>query len=444
MKKRIKQALLVVLASLTLYACDMTKGADNEGAPGINVAYVDSTVRPQDDFYQFVNGGWLETATIPEDRTSWGGFQILRKQTNADVLAIIAQAQESDKYAPDSDQAKALYVFESVLDTVARNKAGIEPIKPALEKIATIQNAEDLQTVLAENPSTISAPFFGLAVFSDPDNSDINAAYIAPGGLGLPDRSYYVKDDENSKEIRQKYVDHITRMLQFLGTDEETARENAEMILAFETKLATPRFTKVESRDFRNFNNPMSIKELADITPAVNWNKYISDLGVEKELESVLVMQPEYMKVLQDILDKGNVDKWKTMMRWATLNSAAGYLTTEIEKANWDFYSKTLRGVQEQRPPKERALITTNRTVGEALGKLYVEEKFPPEAKAKAETMIANIIAAYEVRIQDLEWMSDSTKLKAIEKLDSFTVKIGYPDKWEDYSDLKVDADNSY
>lgn len=447
MKINLKQPLLLGMASLALFACkEETKEMKKEGndAPGINVAYIDTTVRPQDDFYQFVNGGWLETAEIPADRTSWGGFAILRKNTDQDVLDIIANAQESGEYAADTDKAKALFLFESALDTVARNEAGIEPIQPALEKIASIENVADLQRVLAENSAEISAPFFGLAVFSDPEDSDINAAYIGTGRLGLPDRSYYVKDDANSKEVRQQYVDHITRMLQYLGTDEATARKNAETILAFETKLATPRLTKVESRDFRNFNNPKTIEELTKIVPTVDWNKYIAGLGVEKELDTLIVMQPKYMKVLQDILAEGDVDKWKTMMRWSTLNSAASQLTTEMEKANWDFYSKTLRGAKEQRPADERALAVTNNAIGEALGKLYVEKMFPPEAKEKAEVMIANVIEAYKTRINALDWMSDSTKVKAIEKLNTFTVKIGYPDKWKDYSELEVDADNSY
>ena len=447
MKINVKQPLLLAMASITLLACKEDKkemATKEKAAPGINLTYLDTTVRPQDDFYHFVNGGWLATAEIPGDRTSWGGFQILRKKTDADVLAIIATAQESGKYPAESDQAKALYIFESELDTVARNEAGIAPLQPALEKIASIKNVEDLQRVLAKNPTEIAAPFFGLAVFSDPADSDMNAAYIATGRLGLPDRSYYVKDDSNSKKTREQYVDHVARMLQFLGTDEATARKNAETILAFETKLATPRLTKVESRDFRNFNNPKTIAELSAIVPAIDWKGFISDMGIKKNIDTLIVMQPKYMKVLQDILAEGNVEEWKTMMRWSTLNSAASQLTTEMEKANWDFYSKTLGGAKKMRPADERALATVNGTVGEALGKLYVEEKFPPAAKEKAEIMIANVIEAYKTRINALEWMSDSTKTKAIEKLNKFTVKIGYPDKWEDYSKMEVNANNTY
>lgn len=447
MRIKIIHFFLLAFAIVSMMACnkvenEMSKNA--ETSRGINMAYIDTTIRPQDDFYQFVNGGWLEQAEIPADRSSWGGFAILRKETDADMLEIIADAKDSDEYPSGSDQAKALTLFASQLDTISRTSAGIAPLKPALEKIASINSVEDLQTVLANNPALISAPFYGLMVYSDPDNSDMNAVYIPTGRLGLPDRSYYVKDDANSIKVRKQYLDHISRMLQFLGTDEVTARKNAELILDFETKLAMPRLTKEESRDFRNFDNPMSIDQLSKLVPAIDWKKYLDDLGVEDELDTLIVMQPNYMETLQDILAKGNVELWKTMLRWSTLNASANELTPEIEKANWDFYSRTLAGTEEQRPLRERALLTVNRTIGEAMGKIYVEKKFPPEAKAIAEEMIDNIIEAYKVRIDNLAWMSDSTKAMAKKKLDNFTVKIGYPDKWEDYSNLKVNPDNSF
>jgi putative endopeptidase len=291
---------------------------------------------------------------------------------------------------------------------------------------------------------TISQPFLGVAAFSNPNNSAINSAYITPGGLGLPNRDFYVNTDEKSIEIRGQYTDHITRMLQFLGDSEADARAQAETILAFETKLAIPRLDKVASRDFRNFNNPRSLAEIQAMAPAIQWEQAFKDMGVTKQLDTLIVMQPAYMEVVQNTLAEGDVDTWKTVMRWATLNDAAGRLTTEIDKANWDFYSKTLNGSKAQKSAKERALRTVNGSVGEALGKLYVDEKFPPEAKAKAEKMIANVIEAYKSRINDLNWMGDSTKLKAIEKLDKFTVKIGYPNKWKDYSTMDVKAENTY
>lgn len=450
MKTKNLKLALCLTASAFLFSCEGEKKADKSGdtaqvekVPGINLDYMDKSVSPKDDFYTFVNGKWMETTEIPADRTSWGGFGVLRKKTDQDVLAILDDANKSGKYSPDSDQAKALMIYNSILDTVARDKAGIAPLQPALDAIAGIKNIEDMQTVLAKNVTTVSGPFMGLSSFPNLSDSSINAAYVTPGGLGLPERDYYLDQDEKSKEIRAKYVAHITRMLQFLGDSEEKAKKDAETILALETKLAAPRLDKVQSRDMRNFNNPRSVAELSKMTPAVKWEKLFADLKTKK-LDTVIVLQPKYMEALQTILSSEKIEDIKTVLRWSTLNDAAGQLSTEINKANWDFYSKELNGAKKQRDAKERALATVNGTVGEAIGQLYVDAKFPPEAKEKAEKMIANVIAAYQARIQNLDWMSAETKKKAIEKLDKFTVKIGYPNKWEDYSNLAVKEGNSY
>lgn len=416
--------------------------AEVEKIPGIVLENMDSNISPKEDFYNYVNGNWMKTTEIPEDRTRWGGFGVLRKKTDDDVLKILEEAKSSGKYTAGTDQHKALVIFESIMDTIARNKAGVTPLQPTLDKIASIKNIEDLQTILATETAA-SSPFLGFTSFPDLNDSDINAPYVTTGGLGLPDRDYYLDQDEKSKEIRGQYVDHITRMLQFIGDSEEQARKAAGIILDIETKLAEPRLDKVESRDARNFNNPRSIAQLSEMTSSVNWNKLIKDLGVTKQLDTVMVLQPKYMKALQGVLTGTNIEDLKTVMRWSTLNNVTGSLSTEIEKANWDFYSKTLSGAKKQRPLEERALGTVNGSVGEAIGQLYVDAQFPPEAKAKAEKMIANVIKAYQKRIEALDWMSDSTKIKAIEKLDRFTVKIGYPNKWEDYSDLEVKDGNS-
>jgi putative endopeptidase len=442
----LKPAIAIAAIAVTVIACNndkkMAKADDVER--GIILSNMDTTVSPKEDFYNYVNGSWMKNTEIPDDQVRWGGFGVLRKQTDQDVLNILDKAKKSNKYASNTDQAKAIMIFESELDTLARDKAGIEPLKPALEKIASIKNVADFQRVMAEDAVIVSQPFLGIAAYSNPSNSSMNSAYITPGGLGLPDRDFYTNTDAASIKIREQYVDHITRMLQFLGDSEADARKQAETILAFETKLATPRLDKVASRDFRNFNNPRSLEQVQKMVPAIQWEQAFKDMGVTKKLDTVIVMQPTYMDVVQKTLAAGDVATWKTVMRWSTLNSAAGMLTTEIEKANWDFYSKTLNGSKKQKPANERALATVNGSVGEALGKLYVDEMFPPEAKAKAEKMIANVISAYKERIKALDWMGDSTKLKAIEKLDKFTVKIGYPDKWKDYSSMEVKEGNTY
>lgn len=444
--KFLKPVVVCAFIGATAMGCkekaDVVK-ADSE-SHGINLAYMDTSVSPKVDFYNYVNGNWMKHNEIPDDQTSWGGFTILRKDTDADMLKILDKAEKSGKYAPDTDQAKALLIYESQLDTVAREKAGIDPIRPTLEKIKAMNSIADFQKLWAEDAVSVSQPFLGLTAFSNPANSAMNAAYITPGGLGLPDRDFYTNTDPASKKIREQYVDHITRMLQFLGDSEESAHKQAETILAFETKLAEPRLDKVESRDFRNFNNPRSIAELQKMLPEIKWEQAFKEMGIDKKLDTVIVMQPKYMETLKQLFAKPDFNTWRTVMRWSTLNNSTGMLTPEIDKANWDFYEKTLKGTQKQKPANERALATVNGSVGEAVGKLYVDEMFPPEAKKKAELMIANIIAAYKDRIHALDWMSDSTKIKAIEKLDKFRVKIGYPDKWKDYSSMEVKPGNSF
>ena len=431
---------LVVLGSCKEQAKET---AEVEKIPGIVLENMDPSVNPKDDFYNYVNGNWMKNTEIPDDRTRWGGFSVLRKSTDADVLQIIADAKESNKYDAATDQAKAIALFDTKMDTTARNEAGIAPLVPALEAIEGIQNLNDLQTVLATNPS-VSSPLLGISVFADLNNSAMNAVYLSPTGLGLPERDYYLEDDEKSKEIREEYKKHIARMLQYIGDGEEEAMAASNKILELETQLAEPRLSKVERRDVRNLNNPRTIAEVDAMLATIDVPKMLTDIGATKAFDTIMVTQLDYTKVLNDFLGNTSIEDLKTLLKWDTFNSAANRLTTEIETANWEFYSKYLRGAEKQRPADERALSTVNRSVGEALGQLYVDAKFPPEAKAKAEKMIANVIEAYKDRIRNLDWMGDSTKLKAIEKLDKFTVKIAYPDKWEDYSSMEVAEGKSY
>ena len=447
MKTNLKYALATTgLVFATIVGCKDEPKKDtamtDQKIPGIVLENMDTSVSPKDDFYKYVNGNWAKNTTIPDDETRWGGFGVLRKETRQDVLNIVNTAIEQNTYADGTDQKKALLLFKSELDSVARNNAGITPIEPALKAIAGIKNLNDVQTVYA-TVDGVSAPFAGLGASANLNDSSMNMAWIFPGGLGLQ-RDYYLDQDAKSKEIRQQYVDHITRMLQFIGYDEVKAKAAAKKVLEMETKLAEPRLDKVAMRDARNYNNPTSFADLQKMTPAINWQKLVDDLKIDKKIETVNVMQPKYMASLQNFLKQTPIEDIKTLMVWNTLNDSASYLTTEMERANWDFYDKTLNGVQKQRPAQERALATVDGSVGEAIGKVYVEAKFPPEAKAKAEEMIANVIQAFKNRITKLDWMTEDTKKKAIEKLDKFTVKIAYPDEWEDYSKLQIKAGNGY
>jgi putative endopeptidase len=405
--------------------------------PGINVDLMDKSVKPSDDFFKFVNGTWLKNTEIPADKTRWGSFDELRQKTDIDALAILKEATKNPKYKSTTDQGKAINLFKSILDTVARNKQGILPIKPYLAKIDAVKNLQDLQKLMIEMEPIGGIGFFGVGVGADEKNSNKNSVSLGPGRLGLPDKDYYTSEDKDSKEKREKYVKHVAKMLQFLGQKPDLAQNQANSILAFEIQMSKPRLDRVERRDSRLQYNPMTINDLQKMVPAINWNSYLTGVGFVK-LDSIIVTQPRYMKALQELFVENKVEDWKAYMRWSLLNRSSGMLSTTIGAANFDFYGKTLTGAIKQRPIEERALQTVNGGVGEALGKLYVEKMFPAEAKAKAEKMIKNVIKAYQNRINNLTWMSPETKIKAIEKLNKIAIKIGYPDKWKDYSALAI------
>ena len=438
-KSILKGSTALLFLSVALYSCKSSQqvATTKEQAPGINVNYMDKTVNPADDFNKFVNGTWLDKTEIPADRTRWGSFDELRKNTDADVMVILNEAINDKTIDPNSDQAKAISLYKSVLDTVSRNKAGIDPLKPYLAKINAVKNTKELVALLAEMEPEMGLGFFGSYIGADAKNSNKNVVYVGTGSLGLPDRDYYVSDAPDNKEKREKYVAHVSRMLQFIGESEAVATTNATKILALETKMSTATFDRVERRDRRKTYNPMAIADLQKLLPSVEWNSYFQSVGIGK-VDSLVVSQPKYLQTVETILKDNQVEDWKAYMRWTALRGSAGLLSTTIEDANFDFYGKTLTGAVKQRPADERALATVNGRLGEALGKLYVAKKFPPEAKAKAQAMITNVMLAFDNRINNLPWMTKSTKENAIIKLNKFRVKIGYPDKWKDYSALEM------
>lgn len=439
----LKGSLGFLFLTATFYSCKSNQEAVKKQEPiGINVNYMDKSTSPADNFNRYVNGSWLDKTEIPADRTRWGSFDELRKNTDDDVMAILKEAINDKTIDPNSDQAKAINLYKSILDTVSRNKSGIEPLKPYLAKINTVKNSKELVTLLAELEPEMGLGFFGSYVGADAKNSNRNVVYVGTGSLGLPDRDYYVSDAPDNKEKREKYIAHVSRMLQFIGESETTATENAKKILALETKMSTATFDRVERRDRRKTYNPMAIADLQKLFPSVEWNSYFQTVGIGK-IDSVVVSQPKYLQAVEAIFQENKIEDWKAYMRWTALRGSSGILSTEIENANWEFYGKTLTGAVKQRPADERALATVNGRLGEALGKLYVAKKFPPEAKAKAEAMIKNVFAAFENRIDNLPWMTKETKENAKLKLQKSRIKIGYPDKWKDYSKLTVVSPNN-
>jgi len=435
-----KTLLICAVASLGMVACKKDKADENVG---LALENMDKEVRPNDDFFRHVNGKWLDNTEIPDDQTSWGGFNQLRKKTDADVLTILNKAIEERDFPKikdaqgnevDSDQEKAVNYYESIMDTVTRNKQGITPVKPYLDKIAEVKTKDDVENLITNMAPYGGIGFYGFGVFNDLKNSSVNAGYLGGGGLGLS-RDYYV--DEKVKDKLEKYQEFIAKMLQKFGDDEATAKKNAAKIVAFEKSLAEPMMTKEERRDIRKIYNPMTVAELQKLSPAIDWGAHLKGIGVEN-LDKIIVTDPGYFKAMSETFKNTSVEDIKLALRWGAINNSLGLLTTDLEKANWEFYSKTMRGAKKQRPRDERALGNLNGAVGEALGKLYVDAKFPPEAKKKAREMIDNVMLGFEKRIAQLPWMSEETKKKALEKLHKLTVKIAYPDKWKDYSELEV------
>ncbi|MBC7642889.1 MAG: M13 family peptidase, partial [Flavobacterium sp.] len=424
----------IICASILMSLSLTNAQTSAQKVPGINTSLMDINTKPSENFFRFVNGTWLDKTEIPADKNRWGSFDELRLNTDKDALVILNDAANNPKYKSNTDQGKAVNLFKSIMDTLNRNNQGIEPIRPYLSKIDKVKNIQDLQKLLIEMEPIGGIGFFGIGVGADEKNSNKNSVSIGPGRLGLPDKDYYVSDEKDSKEKREKYLLHVTKMMQFVEPPTE-AKASADKILALEIAMSKPRLDRVERRDSRLQYNPMTIAELQKLTPAINWKNYFVTLGFNK-LNTVIVTQPKYMKELQLILAANKIDEWKAYMKWCLLNGAASELTTNIDNTNFEFYGKTLTGSLKQRPREQRALQSVNGSVGEALGKLYVEKMFPAEAKQKAVDMIKNVIAAYKSRINNLAWMSPETKIKAIEKLNKITIKVGYPDKWRDYSTL--------
>ncbi len=440
MKTINKLFFVSAIASLAFVACKQEKAAKT---PGIALENMDKTVQPSDDFFRHVNGTWIDKTEITDDQTSWGGFNQLRKKTDADVLVILNEAiQERDfpkvKDAKgneiDSDQEKAVNYYETIMDTVARNQQGKAPVMPYLAKIDAIKTKKDVETYLINMAPYGGGGFYGFGVFNDLKNSSQYAGYMGGGQLGLS-RDYYV--DVKVKDKLEKYQEFVAKMFQEFGNDVTTAKKNAATIVAFETSLAAPMMTKEERRDIRKIYNPMTVAELQELAPAINWKAHLEGVGV-KDIETIIVTDVGYFKAMSNVFTARSIDDIKLLLRWNTINNALGLLSTDLETANWEFYAKEMRGAKAQRPRNERALGNLNGAIGEALGKLYVEKMFPAEAKEKAKEMIDNVMLGFEARIAQLPWMSDVTKEKALEKLHKLTVKIAYPDKWKDYAALQV------
>ena len=404
------------------------------GYRALELRFMDTSVAPNDDFYNYVNGQWMENTEIPSDRGRWGSFDELGKRADSMALAVLKDAVSTNKYAMESDQGKAVTLFKTVLNTKSRNEQGVNPVLPYLKEVDAIENKQALLEYMRKYAPYGESVFYGFYVSADIKNSNENTLYMYSASKGLPDRDYYLKDDEKYEGIRTSYKEFMKNAFSAFGLNE--TEKAIETIFNTEKNWAENEMTRVEKRNPQNRYNPGTPESWQEKYPSFELDKMLSALNLKSD--QVVLGDVKYFTSVYNTFENVSLDDLKWIVKWNIIRGSLGMLSEDLGDLSFDFYGKTLRGTPEQKPLEERALKVVNGSLGEALGKLYVDAYFPEEAKEVARKMVDDVIAAYRVRINNLDWMSAETKAKAQKKLDKLTVKIGYPDKWKDYSDLPI------
>ncbi|MBI3926713.1 MAG: M13 family metallopeptidase [Armatimonadetes bacterium] len=397
-------------------------------------SHLDGTTRAQDDFYQFAVGGYEAAHPIPPDKSRYGFRTEVYERVQQQLLEILEQAAKTST-APGSLEQKLGDFYASGMDGLAIETAGVKPLAPLFERIDSIGDRQDLQDVVAEFHRDGLPTLFRLGAGPDLHDPSRVTADATQGGLGLPTREYYLEEKFAGK--RQAYADYVSRAFQLLGDSPEQAEKAAQSVLRVETRLAEASLAPVEMRDAKALDHLMNRDELAALTPGFRWDRYFEKLG-RGDLEQINVSTPGFFEKLDAHLAEAPLEDWKTYLRWSLINSTASYLNRDFEDASFDFYSKELRGVETKSPRWKTMVGLTDRYLGEALGQKFVEQSFPPEAKERALAMVGDIIDVLRDRIESLDWMSEESKVEALAKVDRLVVKIGYPDRWKDYSALEV------
>lgn len=437
MKKVTTHVLLFSL--LAIAACKEEGKEQKELTSGVLSEYMDTTVNPGDDFTAYVNGTWVKNTEIPDDKASYGIGYILYEESEDNVKKIIEESAAGD-FAAGSDEQKVGDLYKSYMDLEKRNEIGVAPLTNEFDRIDAISSYDDLATYFAyANKYGINVPM-GLFVYQDFKDPTIYTVYTWQSGLGLPDRDYYLKEDDRSVEIREKYLEHMEKMFGLSGVSD--AKAAASTVMSLEHKLAEKQLEKEKTRNLVALYNMFPVDTLSNIMPKFNWTAYLKEAGMDKQ-EKLGVLMLDYTKDLDNIITSTDLDTWKTYLKWGVIDASASRLNESLDQQNWEFYSKELSGTKEQRPLWRRGVGSVNGTMGEVVGKVYVKKHFPPEAKERMETLVSNLLKAYEVSIKELDWMSEDTKIEALDKLSKFTPKIGYPDKWKEY-DFEIKGDDYY
>ena len=432
--------LLVSLAFVISCACT---SASEAKAPSraFDPANMNLSVGPGDDFYHYVNGGWIKSHPVPSNKSIYDNSEILDDATYAHLKTVIEEAANNTTPENGSNLQKiaTLYRMGMVMATI--DKQGIDPLKEEFGLIDNISMPTDVQTVSTRLLELGIDPIFHFHPDADAKNSKVMVAILAQGGLGLPDRDYYFRQDNDSVKTRAQYLDHVTRMFELIGDRPDNASKNARTILRMETKLANASFTNVDNRDAVKTYNKMTLAELKTLAPGINWTRFVSDLG-RPDIKEIDVMEPSFVRELGIMMQSESAADWKTFLRWNLISATAPYLGAQSENESFDFYGRTLNGQEQMEPRWKRVINRMNQGLGEAIGRLYVERYFDPGSKAKMQELVGNLKLALRYRIQNLTWMENSTKVKALNKLDKTDIKVGYPDKWRDYSGLVMRNDS--
>ncbi|MES2690394.1 MAG: M13 family metallopeptidase [Bacteroidota bacterium] len=411
---------------------------------GVDVASMDKNVNPTENFYEYANGNWIKNNPIPSTESRWSSFNIVAERNN-ELLRTILETSAKTKAAAGTSQDKVGKFYRVAMDTMKLEQQKFDALKKYFGQIDAISNKEELITRIAQLHKLGVGAVFGFEISQDVKKSDKYSPYIAQGGLGLPDKDYYLKTDERSQKIKEEYVKYTDAFMGMadaeMGIKHETDPQYGKKILAFETELAQACMSRTERRNMEVQYNPMAFDKLQGSTPQIDWNLYFNTIGLKKELaEYYIVMQPAYMAVVNKLMVY-DLNTWKMYLKWKLLNSTAPYLHKRVVDTNFGFYGTLLTGAKEQKPRWKRVIGHANGMIGELVGQEFVKVAFTPESKKRVNELVDNLSASFHARINSLEWMSPVTKTKAMEKLKSFTRKLGYPDKWTDMSKLAVTED---
>ena len=429
---------MAVLALAVAAGCDSKKEAVMTS--GIDLTNLDTTAVQGADFYQYACGGWMKKHPLTNEYSRFGSFDMLAENNREQLKGLIVEIAAGQN-AQGTIGQKIGDIYKLAMDSVKLNADGVTPIQADLEKIASVKDKSEIVPLMAELAHSGVFPYFSFYVGADIMDSKSNLFQLYQGGISLGEKEYYLDNDDVTVNIRNKYKEHIVKMFQLAGFDEAAAKKKMEAVMDIETRIAKASFSAVEQRNPAANYHKMSLDELKKEIPGIDWDAFLNGIGV-KGVTELSVSQVDPIKEVEKIINSLPVENQIAYMQWNLIDRAAGYLSDDLVAQNFDFYGKTLSGKQTNQPRWKRAVSTVNGVLGEAVGQMYVEKYFPAAAKERMVQLVKNLQTALGERIRNLEWMGDSTKIKAIEKLNSFYVKVGYPDKWRDYTGLNIEKDS--